>query len=149
MLRLNKSTVQALIREAAAQPDHEVCGLVWGSEGLRAQTVSPLRNIHSEPDRYYRTDPLEIKEVFDAMDLEGGSPIAWYHSHPSGKSDPSETDMAGAFDTEMIYVILYPEHSDLVAGLGQVVGRATEWQLSVWECLSPGVLVRSGYEISR
>jgi proteasome lid subunit RPN8/RPN11 len=149
MLRLNKSTVQALIREAATQPDREVCGLVWGSEGLRAQTVSPLRNIHSEPDRYYRTDPLEIKEVFDAMDLEGGSPIAWYHSHPSGKPDPSETDMAGAFDSEMLYVILYPDRELHSKMAGEAFGEEAPWRLSVWECLSPGVLVQSSYEIAR
>jgi proteasome lid subunit RPN8/RPN11 len=148
MLRLNKSTVQALIREAAAQPQQEVCGLVWANEGLRAQTVHPLPNIHPEPTKYYRTAPRDVRRAFDMMDEQGGKPLAWYHSHPGGKSDPSEEDMRGAFNTGMYYLIVYPEFTDITAGLGQVIGRAAQWQLSAWECVDTGVLVSAEYVVT-
>lgn len=145
MLRLNRSTVQALIREAAAQPDREVCGLVWGSEGLRAQTVHPLPNVHPDPTKYYRTAPVDVREAYDLMDLDRGYPLAWYHSHPGGKPDPSEEDSLGAMQTGMHYLILYPETVVLYVG-GVQAGQVTEWRLTAWECLSPGVLVQADWE---
>ena len=142
MLRLRKSTVEAILSWASRHHEVEVCGLVWGhSESDRGETVYPLRNMHPDPARYYRTSPKDIREAFDAMDREDGYPLAWYHSHPSGKPDPSETDMQGAFDTDMYYLIAYPHTWEVVSG------QATEWQLSVWECLEPGLLVGVDYEV--
>lgn len=145
VLRLHRSTVTALIGWASKHPEVEVCGLVWGTQTF--QTVHPLKNVHPEPAKYYRTEPAELRAAFNRMDDEGGEPVAWYHSHPGGKPDPSEEDMAGAFDIGMYYLILFPEHTELTAGLGQVIGRATHWQFTVWECLEPGILVQASYEV--
>jgi proteasome lid subunit RPN8/RPN11 len=136
MLRLLKTTVAELTAHASSEPDREVCGLVWAYEG--GQTVYRLPNVHPEPAKYYRTEPLDIRRAFDAMDKQGGEPLAWYHSHPNGKQDPSETDMLGAFDTAMHYLILYPTTTKPSRDT-----LVTEWQLSAWECLEPQVLVRA------
>lgn len=144
MLRLSEATVTALVRHASATPDREVCGLVWLSEGL--QHVRPLANVHSDPTRYYRTSTDELRSAF--AEMGEGAPLAWYHSHPGGKPDPSETDMQGAFDTQMHYLILYPEDEELMAGLGQVVGQARYWKLSAWECPEPGLLLAAEWRMS-
>lgn len=138
MLKLNGSTVMVILREAEMHPDREVCGLVWNNSGIRAQTVCPLPNVHPEPDKYYRTAPKDVRAAFDNMDEEGGSPLAWYHSHPSGKPDPSEEDMRGAFNTGMYYLIAYPWTPP--------TGQPVMWRLSAWECLDMGILVESEYE---
>ena len=146
MLRLRKSTVAAILREAAGSPDKEVCGLVWASGDWpgdgRIEHVHPLPNVHPEPDKYYRTAPKDVREAFESMDEDGGEPVAWYHSHPGGKSDPSEEDMRGAFNTGMYYLIAYPESFDLMAD-DQVISTKKVWRLSVWECLSVGVLLEA------
>lgn len=147
MLRLNASTVQALIREAAAQPDREVCGLVWANEGLRAQTVCPLPNVHHEPGKYFRTAPADVRRAFMLMDDEGGTPLAWYHSHPGGKPDPSEEDMRGAMQPGMHYLIVYPE-TEAVPSTPAPVGFITKWRITAWECPEMGLLLSTEWKVS-
>jgi proteasome lid subunit RPN8/RPN11 len=149
VLRLNKSTVTALIREAAAQPDREVCGLLWASEGLRAQTVRPLPNVHPDPAKYYRTAPRDVREAYQAMDEDQGTPLAWYHSHPGGKPDPSEEDMLGAMAVGMHYLIVYPETDQVPSDPGMLrKGYITQWIISAWECISTGVLVQADWDVA-
>jgi len=145
-MQLSKAAVAEILRWAERYPRVEVCGLVWRSEGR--YTVRPLSNVHSEPAKYYRTDPRDVRQAFAAMDREGGEPVAWYHSHPGGKPDPSETDMQGAMDTEMHYLIAYPEmHSVFSGGGSEPIRTDRVWQLSVWECLEPGILVGAEMEV--
>ena len=145
MLRLQKATVREILRWASQHPELEVCGLVWASErpGAFRQTVWPLPNVHPDPRQYYRTAPKDVREAFDAMDQQGGTPLAWYHSHPSGKPDPSETDMAGAFNVGMHYLIAYPEA--VVDEAQHRPGYVRQWMLSAWECLETGLLVGADY----
>lgn len=148
MLRLSKSIVQAVIREAAASPDREVCGLVWASEALRTQTVRPVPNVHPQPDKYFRMAPRDVRRAFAELDEEGGTPLAWYHSHPSGKPDPSEEDMLGAMNVGMHYLIAYPEIQEVRSGDSHIPIRTDRhWQISAWECLEFGVLVQGEYEV--
>ena len=151
MLRLLTTTVAALIAEASASPDREVCGLVWASADWpgdgAVEHVRPLRNVHPDPAKYYRVSTSDLREAYREMDDLDGEPVAWYHSHPSGKSDPSETDMQGAMDPGMHYLILYPEFEELKASLGQVIGRVSHWQVSAWECLEPGLLLQADFEV--
>lgn len=136
MLRLAKSTVQALVRHAAANPDREVCGLVWQSG--RGQVVRVVPNVHPQPRDYFRMDPRDVRLAFEVMDADDGEPVAWYHSHPGGKPDPSEADMQGAFDTGMYYLIAHPDNLNAYPGT-----TSAKWQLSAWECLEPGLLVQA------
>jgi proteasome lid subunit RPN8/RPN11 len=135
MLNLQASTVADILGWASKHPDVEVCGLVWQSD--TGQQVWPLPNVHPDPTKYYRTAPRDVRMAFEAMDRAGGQPLAWYHSHPGGKPDPSEEDMQGAMDIAMYYVIAYPYVRE-VASASAVMG---EWKLSVWECLEPCILV--------
>jgi proteasome lid subunit RPN8/RPN11 len=148
VLRLNKSTVTVLIREAAAEPDREVCGLVWASEGLRAQTVRPLPNVHPEPSKYYRTAPKDVRDAYRAMDEDLGEPLAWYHSHPGGKPDPSEEDMLGAMAVGMHYLIVYPEREVLTSENSPRKLSLVRWNVSAWECISTGVLVQADWGVT-
>lgn len=151
MLTLSESTVAEVLRQASAHPDVEVCGLVWASgdwpgDGA-VEHVRPLRNVHPDPAKYYRVSTSDLREAYRELDEGRGEPVAWYHSHPGGKSDPSEEDMAGAMDPGMHYFIVYPEMHDLIAD-DVVIQVHKVWQLSVWECLEPGLLLESEYRTS-
>lgn len=147
MLRLQKATLAAVKAYAEAEHDREVCGLVWAT-GAGVQTVHPLPNVHSDPVHYYRTAPKDVRHAFDLMDREGAEPLAWYHSHPGGKADPSEEDSLGAFNIGMHYLIAYPEKARLLAGDGTFLNEHRMWEVSAWECLDAGVLVQADYIVT-
>jgi proteasome lid subunit RPN8/RPN11 len=126
MIVLGKDTMDILLRRAKRHSHIEICGMIW-QHPSGMQTVWSLSNMHSQPDRFYTIDPAELKRGYEAMDSAGCTLLAFYHSHPSGKPDPSETDMQGALNEGVHYLIVYP-----VAG---------EWRVSAWECIEMGVLV--------
>jgi desampylase len=147
MLRLTTDAYDQLIRAGASAPHEEVCGLVWGNRD--GQRVVPLRNTHPDPSKYYSVEAGDLQRAYEAMDHAGGEPLAFYHSHPSGRSDPSETDMQGAFNVGMYYLILYPETQDLMARQYVVkVGMVTTWKMSAWECIEPGILVAAEWTVA-
>lgn len=125
MPELSEVAKREIIQWAREFPNIEVCGMVWARDDV--QTVWGLRNVHPEPTKYWRVAPADLREAYRIMDDTSGSPIAFYHSHPSGRRDPSEEDMQGALNVGLLYVIAYP------VGL--------EWELSEWECIAPQVLV--------
>jgi proteasome lid subunit RPN8/RPN11 len=138
MLKLHKNTVLTIFRWASKYPTIEVTGLV--ARGKERQRVQPMQNIARDPAHHYEWDPQEMAEAWDRMDRRGEEPMAFYHSHPSGKSDPSERDMEGALHVGMYYLIAYPVFTG---------GRpdAASWLLSAWECIEMGILVEAKYEV--
>jgi proteasome lid subunit RPN8/RPN11 len=134
MLKLRYDTIQAITTHAMNTPELEVVGLVWEVRGV--QTVRRLRNTHSDPRRYYCVDPDELRLAYQVMERSGGEPLAFYHSHPGGKSDPSEEDMLGALNDGMHYLIAYPKTETL-------------WRVSAWECITLQVLVEDNIEVLR
>lgn len=153
MLRLQKATVADILTHAAQATGLEVVGLVWQTSGPNdapVQVVRRLRNVHSQPDKYYSVSPAELMRAYRDMDQEGGEPLAFYHSHPGGKPDPSEEDMLGAMNVGMHYLIAHPTRTEM-----KVMGRADPivvtgipWRLSAWECISPQILVGAELDIS-
>ena len=139
MLRLQKATVATILREAEAGVPHEVVGFVWAAKGV--QYVELLNNAHPDPNQYYDVDPVEMMRAYRKMELAEGWPVAFYHSHPGGKSDPSEQDMLGAMNVGLHYLIAYPWSLD------QDRSNEPVWRLSAWRCLEMQVLVQEEYEV--
>lgn len=82
----------------------EACGLLFGEEGTisAAETVA---NVADEPELYFEIDPAAL---FAALRAEraGGARIAGYwHSHPSGDAQPSETDAGMAAGDGKLWLI--------------------------------------------
>ena len=140
MITLNKSTIEQLMRWGQAHPEIEVVGMVWGKPD-GSQKVVPLSNVHKEPSKYYATDVVELQQVFADM-AEDETLLAFYHSHPSGRHDPSEADMEGALNLGIHYLILYPEITHLYSGdKSQSAIQHKKWCVSAWECIDMGILV--------
>lgn len=138
MLRLTVTSTRHVLKWAMDHPLVEVTGMVV-EDASGAQRVQPMQNVAGDPTKYYAWDTTEMRQVFRRMDSLQERPVAIYHSHPGGKSDPSEADMQGALMQGMYYLIAYP---DSTLPVPEVV-----WRLSTWECIEPGILLESGYEV--
>jgi proteasome lid subunit RPN8/RPN11 len=145
MLRLQKAIVAEILAHAEAGAPHEVVGLVW-ADAQGVQMVEQLRNTHADPERYYNTDPAEILSAYRRMEAAGGLPVAFYHSHPSGRADPSETDMQGAMNAGLHYLIAYPEA--IVDEAQRKPGYVRQWILSAWQCVEMHLLLEDTYEVT-
>lgn len=138
MLVLTKDNVATILRWAESHPTIEVTGLV--AEGPHGQRVQPMKNIARRPEAYYEWDPKEMVTAWALMDDLREEPLAYYHSHPNGRPDPSERDMEGALHEGIYHLIVYPLADP---------ARYPEpiWRLSAWECIEPGILMESRYEV--
>lgn len=133
MLTVFRTVYAQMIRHAKSSPGLETTGFITGGEG--EQTFVPITNIHKEPSKYYAWGTEETRHAFMMMDARGHKPLAFYHSHPNGKPEPSETDMAGAYFQGAHYLIALPASSQ-------------QWRATAWLCIEPGILVSDGLTIS-
>jgi proteasome lid subunit RPN8/RPN11 len=67
---------------ALESPDREVCGFVYENGYI------PLTNIAKDP-RTFIADPAEVAAALAYQ----GEPLAIFHSHPNGDSNPSRADL--------------------------------------------------------
>jgi proteasome lid subunit RPN8/RPN11 len=90
-----RDLIDRLIAEAAAAPDREICGLLFGDDGWIAE-ARPAANVAADPSRWFEIDPAALFAAHRAE--RGGGPrlIGHYHSHPGGSAEPSPRDLAAA-----------------------------------------------------
>ncbi len=94
-----------MVAEAARDNPREVCGLLLGVDG-RVVAARPAENIAIEPERYFEVHP---KALIDAQRAaRGGGPqiMGYYHSHPNGRREPSETDRKRAAGDGKVWAIV-------------------------------------------
>ncbi|EZP51501.1 M67 family metallopeptidase [Sphingomonas sp. RIT328] len=91
--------------EAAACPDAEVCGLLFGDDAA-ITAIRPCRNVAADPARWFEIDPAALLAAHRAA--RGGGPrlIGHYHSHPSGIARPSPRDAASAPPDGALWLIV-------------------------------------------
>ena len=93
-----------IVEHAQSGYPHEVCGLVAG-RGDVATAAYPGRNISPTPAVTYELDHDTLARMIDFEDA-GLELVAIYHSHPHGPETPSPTDIAHAYYTESVYLIV-------------------------------------------
>jgi proteasome lid subunit RPN8/RPN11 len=101
--------LRALI-EGAARRDfpRECCGLVEGTRNeriARVTAIHPARNLATDADRF-EIDPAEQIHLLRQLRGTGRDIIGCYHSHPNGRAEPSQRDLAGAFGEEFLWLIV-------------------------------------------
>jgi proteasome lid subunit RPN8/RPN11 len=95
-----------LIREeAAATPEVEVCGLLLGRDG-RVDEARPCRNVAADPARRFEIDPAALLAAHRAARAGGPAVLGCYHSHPSGRAEPSPCDAAAAEPNGWLWLIV-------------------------------------------
>lgn len=109
MLAMNGAALRTLLAAAEAADPDEACALLVGCAGpgrhFWVSRVEPSPNLAADRRRRFEIDPgLQIGLM---RDLRGGPEgiVGVWHSHPDGIALPSATDLAGAFDPALAWVI--------------------------------------------
>lgn len=124
-LLLPATVRDALHERRAAGAPAEVCGVLVGDrardadsegEGVteadaadRVAEAVPVANVADDPERLYELDPAETVAAIEDAEARGRDVIGFYHSHPRGPVEPSETDRERATWTGSVYAIVAPE----------------------------------------
>ncbi|MFD1951181.1 Mov34/MPN/PAD-1 family protein [Sphingomonas arantia] len=80
---------------AAADPDREVCGILYGAAG-RIDGYGVAANVAAVPETTFEIDPAALFAAYRAARAGGPEVVGCYHSHPRGSATPSARDRAGA-----------------------------------------------------
>lgn len=96
--------VRQILTEAAASPQVEVCGLLFGD----AQAITaalPCRNVAADPARWFEIDPATLVAAHRAARTGGPRIVGHYHSHPTGVAVPSPRDAESAMADGALWLI--------------------------------------------
>ncbi len=93
-----------ILREAAASPHAEVCGLLFGSSE-RITAVQPCRNVAADPSRRFEIDPGALVAAHRRGRTGGPRIVGHYHSHPTGVATPSARDAEAAIADGTLWLI--------------------------------------------
>ena len=103
-IRIHAAVVDAMTAHARRELPRECCGLLIGTPDLIDEAF-PARNTRESTTRY----EVHPEDHFAAIRLARQTDrtvVGAYHSHPRGPDHPSETDLAEARDSSLLYVIV-------------------------------------------
>lgn len=113
MIRFTPPQLKAIVDAAEAAFPAECCGLIVGvaegADAVRVTAVHPSPNLAlaatGRRDRFEVDPRLRLRLH---RELRGGAEavIGLYHSHPGHPPEPSATDLAMAWEPELIWVIV-------------------------------------------
>jgi [CysO sulfur-carrier protein]-S-L-cysteine hydrolase len=102
-VRIRGAVVDEILRHARSEAPVECCGLLIGAPGQVSSAVR-ARNLLSSPTRF-QVDPQDHFAAIRQARADGLAVIGVYHSHPASDAEPSEHDLSGAADPDLLYVI--------------------------------------------
>jgi len=108
-VRISRPLLDAIIAHVASLPEREVCGLLFGDDGLIADAL-PAANVHPDPARHFEVDPAAL--IAAHRHARGGGPrlIGAYHSHPSGSTQASIEDAQSAENGQFCLILAGGTH---------------------------------------
>lgn len=118
-IRLPKRLAMALLADAEAAGDLEICGFIAETAGTFTRYA--VANRAAQPAARFDMDPADQIAAFKRMRCAGQTLLAIYHSHPSGEATPSVHDRQGHSYPDVAALLLAAQAS------GQCI-RA--WQLA-------------------
>lgn len=89
-MKLSEEIERKLIEIAVKSVPREMCGLLIYSTKEDAVIFKEVPNTHPDPMNFFRIDARAIA----AVSIGGDSVLAYVHSHPTGSSQPSPSDVA-------------------------------------------------------
>lgn len=109
MITFPRALYDDIVRQAYRGENHEVCGILGGTYGDEHSTVSTVKqaeNAADLPTVRYAIDPEEQFALTEDIEESGDAVVGFYHSHPAGPTNPSETDRERATWPDHSYVIV-------------------------------------------
>jgi len=100
---------EGIVARAREGTPEEVCGVLGGefdADWSHVRSSYHAANAAEEPRTRYRLDPEEALEIFERLEADGEGIVGFYHSHPRGPAEPSETDLEAATWPDRSYVIV-------------------------------------------
>lgn len=104
-ITLTSGALATLLEEATRAGALECCGLLLGRGGRIARAV-PAANVHPDPARHFEIDPAALIAAHRDARAGGAAVLGYYHSHPTGRAEPSPTDQAMASGDDRIWAII-------------------------------------------
>jgi len=101
-----RGEILAHAREGAPE---EVVGVLAGDHGTDTSTVQRCYradNAAATPRTRYEIAPTEELDLLERIDAAGLDVVGFYHSHPRGPAEPSDTDARLAAWPDRSYVIV-------------------------------------------
>lgn len=106
MLHLPAALLKRIVDAAEAAYPGECCGLLAGT-GTRTITVTrvvPSANLAQGNDRF-EVDPVVRLRLMRELGDGPERLVGHYHSHPDHPAEPSATDLAMAFEPDLVWLI--------------------------------------------
>jgi len=111
MIEIPRRLYDQIIEHAYRGGAEEVCGVLGGRyepEHSVVESIHRTDNAADTPEIRYHIDPTEQFEVTERIESAGQQVVGFYHSHPTGPTEPSKTDAERA---------TWPDHSYLIVAL--------------------------------
>ncbi|MDB5700745.1 MAG: family peptidase [Sphingomonadales bacterium] len=108
-VKISSTARETMLALAAADPGHEVCGLLFGKAD-RIDVASPTRNVAADTRTSFEIDPAVLIAALRAERDEGATVSGYFHSHPNGLGSPSATDAMMAVHDDRIWLIIADHH---------------------------------------
>jgi proteasome lid subunit RPN8/RPN11 len=93
-VRIEAALLERILAHARRDFPNECCGVVAVRDG-RAVAVYEATNVQASPLRF-QVDPLDVLRIDNAIEAEGNTLGAIYHSHTRSEPYPSQTDIGFA-----------------------------------------------------
>ena len=103
-IQLHDAVRAAIVAHAREEAPRECCGLLVGQGGLVDESV-PSVNLDPNPNRYEIDARLHVA-TNRRLRGSGRAVVGAYHSHPHSPAWPSPSDLAEAYYSEFIWVIV-------------------------------------------
>ena len=90
-LRISRQHLAQLLRYANSADPNECCGLMFGTM-MQIEELALTQNISVTPETHFEIEPSAlIAAERKSRNIKAGL-IGYFHSHPNGKSRPSQID---------------------------------------------------------
>ncbi|MEK9671972.1 MAG: M67 family metallopeptidase [Rhodospirillaceae bacterium] len=111
MLLVPATFLTAITKAAEAAWPRECCGLLagrdHGQDTIVVTRVKPSENLTTgEAEDSFEVDPQVRFDLMRALEHTDKRIVGHYHSHPNGRAEPSATDLAKAYEPDLIWVIV-------------------------------------------
>lgn len=134
-LLLPRQIYNDIVAQAQAELPKECCGLLAGrieDNVGRAEKRYPLINVAASPERYL-SDGGDLPAAFRSMRERNLDLLAIYHSHPTSRPVPSQTDLAQNFYGDSVVFLILSlqtlEPEMRAWWLGESDYRPAEWSV--------------------
>ena len=105
-ITVTSGVLATLLEEATRAHPQECCGLLLGLDDGEILAAVPTANVHPQPGRHFEIDPAALIAAHRAARGGGHQVLGYYHSHPTGRAEPSPTDRAQSSGDGRIWAIV-------------------------------------------